>query len=882
MNFRAACAVRPGDGAALGEVAFTLMLAGDLEAAAGVCAQVLDRQPDDVGALATLGAVRRSQGDLATALDCFRRASTAEPSHLGVAFELADVLQALDRQDDAEAALNMALAIDPAHRPSLTALGRLCSRQGRHAQAAFLLQTARRCDPDDPDLACEVAAALAALGRLADAEGAYRSALAATPEHVQALLGLGLTQRRRGDIVAAAQTLEAAARLAADHPGIQCEAAYTHLILGRLAEAKEAYGRALVADPQTGAALRGLSQIALREGRTGEAVDASRRAIAADPSDPAAHIELSIAHRTAGDTAAALAVIDAALALHGDDANLRLERGLALRDRDDRQGALEAFLAASQAGARRGAIEAAAEYLALGQPDAARASLEAALADDPDDYDAAVSLAELALLAVDPEPCLPLCRRLISAHPTRARPHALYCRALILAGRPAEARLALQGAEAIVPRSAEWDAARLVILRTLSDRPAAAALAEATRDGPRGDIELWSERIETLLFLGEVAAAQAALADPPPATAFQRARAALQAARCADLQWRLPEAIGACETALAEHPDTPAAHEMLGRLRFLTVEPELSAAHLRRWLDRDLSGRRLRGEPLKLTQTLPGQLLNELVLDEALLAALREIGRCGAAERIEPLLQVIRRDGDPAPPAIYLLLALREAGALDPGPAADPRAASPIPRRIMQFWPHAASWPRAEEAMERWRRAHADYGYVRFDRRGAARYLASRGLSDAAAAFARAIDADQASDIFRLAYLLQEGGWFVDHATGCQGRLDALGGEGAAFVGYQEPFANLGVALMASVPGEPVIARALELAVAAILRGDGDIVWLSTGPGLLSRAFADVLARQAEGWRRWLTRRRILNLREVQTIAALSSVALPKSGPRPG
>ncbi len=182
--------------------------------------------------------------------------------------------------------------------------------------------------------------------------------------------------------------------------------------------------------------------------------------------------------------------------------------------------------------------------------------------------------------------------------------------------------------------------------------------------------------------------------------------------------------------------------------------------------------------------------------------------------------------------------------------------------------------------MESWREAHPDYDYVRFDRRGASTWLNSRGLSDAAAAFAKASDPDQATDIFRLAYLLAEGGWFVDHPADCEGRLDALAGHGAEFIGYQEPFANLGVALMACAPSEPTIARALALAVEAILRGDSDIVWLSTGPGLSSRAFADVLAQQGPGWRKWLARRRILDLRQVQSVAALSSVAVPKPARR--
>src|SRR5262249_31997496 len=38
--------------------------------------------------------------------------------------------------------------------------------------------------------------------------------------------------------------------------------------------------------------------------------------------------------------------------------------------------------------------------------------------------------------------------------------------------------------------------------------------------------------------------------------------------------------------------------------------------------------------------------------------------------------------------------------------------------------------------------------------------------------------------------------------------------------------------------GEPVLLKALESAVEAINRGDHDLLWLSTGPGLMTRTMA--------------------------------------------
>jgi hypothetical protein len=59
---------------------------------------------------------------------------------------------------------------------------------------------------------------------------------------------------------------------------------------------------------------------------------------------------------------------------------------------------------------------------------------------------------------------------------------------------------------------------------------------------------------------------------------------------------------------------------------------------------------------------------------------------------------------------------------------------------------------------------------------------------------------------------------------------------------YQENYGTIANNFLGASRGNPVILRALELAVEAVLRGDNDIVWLSTGPGLLTRAFAQILA----------------------------------------
>jgi hypothetical protein len=57
----------------------------------------------------------------------------------------------------------------------------------------------------------------------------------------------------------------------------------------------------------------------------------------------------------------------------------------------------------------------------------------------------------------------------------------------------------------------------------------------------------------------------------------------------------------------------------------------------------------------------------------------------------------------------------------------------------------------------------------------------------------------------------------------------------------------LGNNFIAATAAHPVITRAVELAAAAMNRDDKDLVWLSTGPGLFTRAFAQVWAESKPG-----------------------------------
>ena len=116
----------------------------------------------------------------------------------------------------------------------------------------------------------------------------------------------------------------------------------------------------------------------------------------------------------------------------------------------------------------------------------------------------------------------------------------------------------------------------------------------------------------------------------------------------------------------------------------------------------------------------------------------------------------------------------------------------------------------------------------------------------------RAREPAQKADIFRLGYLYSLGGVYADCDDRCLVPLKSWLPVGAELVGYQEDLGTIGNNFIAAKPSSAVIGRALDAAVAAVNRGDRDVLWLSTGPGALSRAFAQSMAETRPAPFDWL------------------------------
>ena len=135
-----------------------------------------------------------------------------------------------------------------------------------------------------------------------------------------------------------------------------------------------------------------------------------------------------------------------------------------------------------------------------------------------------------------------------------------------------------------------------------------------------------------------------------------------------------------------------------------------------------------------------------------------------------------------------------------------------------------------------------------FDDRSAEAFLRETCDTDIASAYRRSKHVAQRADIFRLAWLAVEGGIYVDADDLRAAPLASLAPDGATFVGYQESYGTIGNNFLATVAAHPVIVRALDdsppLPSTAATTTQSR---LATGPGLMTRAFAEMVTRPDGG-----------------------------------
>lgn len=172
-----------------------------------------------------------------------------------------------------------------------------------------------------------------------------------------------------------------------------------------------------------------------------------------------------------------------------------------------------------------------------------------------------------------------------------------------------------------------------------------------------------------------------------------------------------------------------------------------------------------------------------------------------------------------------------------------------IPKRIFQYWDEEEIPPAVLGVMESWRSVPA-WQYQCLDRRGAMDWLGSTFGVDHARAFKLANHAAEESDFLRLCLLYEHGGIYADADDKLVGSLSDLVSSGPGMILFRSvSLGSVDNNLICAPAKHPLLGKAIELSMSALLRRDNDSTWSKTGPGLLARAAALHIAEDPEAAR---------------------------------
>ena len=875
--FMAAASIDPNFIGAHLEMANDLRELGEFENAEGLLRELISRHPKNAAAWVAIGLIARRRADHEAALAAFSSAAAIEPANVATQLERGNELRALKRFAEAEALLAELAKSHPKLIGPLLALAELKRRQGDREASLTICRSAAALDASNVQVTIEIANDLRELKQYAEAEIVLEQARERHPGDARVLAALGQLKRRQGNRPDALAMFEAAAAASPDNFHLQLECANDLRDLGRFAEAEVILRRVILERPNEAMPLVAAAHLQRRRGDRPAALETLYAASTKDPASLPLQIEIVQSLIELGEMEKASQSLSDLLACHPDDSRVAMQQVQLLRRQERRSDALVFLESLQRRGPARASylVEMAADQLALGHPDQAIILNQQALTLEPDNLPALLQAYQFAAIADHWEEAAEICGKAIRLHPGASAPRINAARAAFELGRRDEAFAMIREARERLGALPEIAMREAELLRLMRDwRAVREVVAREDRGEAGAGFPLLVHLVQVEINTGNYEQAKASLNVMTPSTLAERASHAHLAGLLAEARFQYSAAAAHYRSAIGYNPVDPNLHLDFARLSLITLDLAACQQALKSFTSLTQSSALRRGLSPKLRQNFVGQLHDEFRLDPEALARLLELHSLSDERRLPLLRELVRDYPDYTAGSLLAIAMLRKTGVFD---SPLHRHSPAIPRQIVQYWDDA---PPSDIAnlMATWRHHNPTYEWRCFNDDAAETFLEMHYPLRVARAYRAASQPAQKADLFRLAWLAKNGGIYADADDACAAPIERLLPAGASLVVYQENYGSIANNFMAVVADHPIILAALDLAVEAMLRGDHDMVWLSTGPGLMTRAFANHWATSDDS--SWLRSVSVMTLGEIQRIVAVHCHARYKTTER--
>lgn len=825
-----------------------LLSDGDAIEAERLYRSILVLDPGEWGLACYAGLARcaRQRSAHAEAAGLFRRAAELAPHQVWRWNAVAEALLAAGRHAEAKKIYRDVLVKVPDSAAALTGVGRCLRQTGERELALDYFLAAARLKPENQHRLHDVAVELQALGRYDELESVYQQILTYNPKDTAAQQGLQLIIRQRdGREASLARCRDI---LAADEHAdwARLELAEDLLEFFRLDEAEHEFRRLEKAGVTNIRLFLGLGRCARKRGDRKVALERFQLAASQYPAAIEPRVEIAWEQREAGEFQAARDTISEYLLEYRSLFPARASFAeLSLAQTERAAGRHEVALAAltrahtlnpGHLGIR---VEMAATEKRLGMFPECLTHLRSVLKINPSEPSAVRLMADLWRITGNKDAAYKLYREAAEARPGNIDVQLGLTEALNACGQTSEAVAILAALENRYGLLPQLRSKRVALLRQAGFYPEALFLAREGAVRMPGNFDLCLSRFYCELLYDNNISVEECIIKMRPSSRREAARKLQCQGQAMESTMQLEEALQYYEQAADITADDSGLQNSLTRVKMLIFDLEGAARHLRVATHIDAANRKLQGKSLNTSQTHYGQLLDEYRMDDDAVKCLEAVRSLPPAQRAASVLKLVTEYPDNTGVAVALLVAMRQSGAMC---FLANSAAPPIPRNIIQFWDNAP--PDAVVAiMNSWRDNNQSWHIMRFDEQAAKKYIGKFFDAAVLQAFVRAREPALKADLFRLAVLMREGGVYADADDRCLGPLEALLPEGADLVLYQEDLGTIGNNFIAAIPGHPLISAALSAGVEAVNRGDADLLWLSTGPGLITRIFAQTMSK---------------------------------------
>lgn len=792
----------------------------------------------------------RQQGRDAESLALYEEAARMAPQLPLIRVEIAHQFDLLGQSAEAEALNRALLAELPGNARPHRGIGKACRDTGRIAEAIAHYREAVALEPSVYWIVLELLRLLKAERRLDEAEAVLKELASRLPRSAYPWVELARLARERGQdddvrpalmiaLLREPQSLDALGLLMMDerqHGAEEVALAACRRILD--VEPRHPYA------PLVEAAYHRESR------RFAEADAVLSRALDMNPGHRAQRLNLAKVKRELEQPGAARELLLGLFSEAPDDAEVLEELALLelnAGQTEEGAGYVARLLQTGKASAVA-PVALARHYMALHRYDEARAFLRTSVAQVTSPATLYVEWATLEAQGGDMATAFDLAEKALALEPGNADGTILKGRLLFETGRPAEGVALLEGMAGVLGAQPDYYA-RLgqLHLQLGSIARSAALLEEGRRRHPR-DFGILNQWLATAMRCGRLDDVRREIAACRPQNAEQARQLAIMAAQAKRAAGEYQDAYRDLDRLTKEAGMPPYVDVEAARAAIPLLDAKAARSHLQAYFSATAGDPENRGRRHNVSQDLLGQIADEFLLDAEAIAKAREASLLPEGERLPALLRAVRDYPEQTGCAIALLAELRRAGWFEARRSPGTAGPALIPRRIFQYWDSPDVPDDIAGYCRSWRDFNPGYDYILFNRDTAREYLKQHAGEKTQRAFRRIRLAAGRADILRLSVLAVEGGIYCDADDRCLGPLDAVSGGGTRLAAVQEDIGSLGNNFLASAPSHPVIARALENASASLAAGANDSIWLSTGPGQLSRSFAQILAAAGAGW----------------------------------